>query len=68
MSKRKKGASGGGRKGGDLRGIVARYMREHPDAQYFEMLSDLHRQGYRVNRHGSAELLGYWQDARGGRT
>ena len=50
------------RNGGVSEAMVA-YAAANPRAQYFEALTYLHSCGYRVNRHGSAELLGAWKRA-----
>jgi hypothetical protein len=52
------------RRRGDVSQAIIAYMREHPDADYFEMLNDLQARGYRVNRHGNTQLMAQWQSAR----
>jgi hypothetical protein len=52
------------RRRGDVPTAIASYMREHPTADYFTMLNDLHAQGYRINRHGNTELMRLWRAAR----
>jgi hypothetical protein len=52
------------RRRGDVSTAIAAYLREHPQADYFAMLNDLHAAGYRVNRHGNSELMALWRAAR----
>lgn len=52
------------RRRGDVSAAIISYMREHPHADYFAMLNDLHASGYRVNRHGNSELMALWRTAR----
>jgi hypothetical protein len=52
------------RRRGDVSAAIGAYMQEHPHAGYFEMLNDLHARGYRVNRHGSTEMMRLWESAR----
>ena len=47
----------------DFRGAIRAYMREKPQAQYFEMIRGLHAQGVRINRHGSWLIHQHWQRA-----
>jgi hypothetical protein len=49
---------------GDVSAAIVAYLRENPDADYFEMLNDLHARGYRVNRHGNTELRSLWKSVR----
>ena len=51
------------RRHGDVAAAITGYMREHPHADYFEMLNDLYVDGYRVNRHGNIGLMEQWQAA-----
>ena len=64
MGTKKKSRKRSGRNGGDLAAIIRSYVQQHPDAQYQEVLDGLHAQGYRINRHGSRQLYGLWEDAR----
>jgi hypothetical protein len=43
---------------------IEAFLKRNPDAQYQEMLDAFHRAGFRVNRHGSAEILGRYQRAK----
>jgi len=52
------------RKGHDLASIIMAYVKEHPEAQYFEVLASLNSRGYRINRHGSGKLIGLYNAAR----
>lgn len=52
------------RRRGDVAAAITAYVQEHPHAQYFEMLEDLHSRGYKVNRHGSYELMQLFKAAR----
>lgn len=51
------------RRRGDVPEAINAYMRQNPNAQYFEMLNDLHARGYRVNRHGNSKLMSLWLEA-----
>ena len=48
----------------DLRGAIRAYLRNSPQAQYFETLRQLHAQGVEINRHGSWLVRQYWQQAK----
>ena len=52
------------RRRGDVVEAINAYMKQSPDAGYFEMLSDLHARGYRVNRHGNSALMSLWLKVR----
>jgi hypothetical protein len=52
------------RRRGDVAAAIASYIREHPHADYFAMLNDLHAAGYWVNRHGNSDLMALWRAAR----
>ena len=52
------------RRRGDVHAAIFAYMQQYPHAGYFEMLNDLHAQGYRVNRHGNGDLVRQWRSAR----
>jgi hypothetical protein len=52
------------RRRGDVAAAISAYLQQNPHAQYFDMLEGLHSKGYRVNRHGNAELMTLYQDAR----
>lgn len=52
------------RRRGDVAEAINTYMKQSPDASYFEMLYDLHAHGYRVNRHGNSGLMSLWLKAR----
>ena len=43
---------------------IEAFLKRHPDAQYQEMLDGLHTAGFRVNRHGSADILGRYERAK----
>jgi hypothetical protein len=51
------------RRRGDVAAAINAYMQQNPNAQYFEMLNDLHAGGYRVNRHGNIGLMNLWLKA-----
>lgn len=48
------------RRRGDVAEAISAYTQQSPDADYFEMLNDLHARGYRVNRHGNSGLMELW--------
>jgi hypothetical protein len=52
------------RRSGDVAEAIKVYMEQNPDAQYFDLLDDLHARGYRVNRHGNIGLMDLWLTAR----
>jgi hypothetical protein len=52
------------RRRGDVAEAINAYMQQNPNADYFEMLYDLHARGYRVNRHGNTGLMRLWLKAR----
>jgi hypothetical protein len=62
MSKPSKGQQK--RRRGDVAETIIAYMKQSPNADYFEMLDDLHARGYRVNRHGNRALMSLWLKAR----
>ncbi len=43
---------------------IEAFLKRYPDAQYHEMLDALHSAGFRINRHGSAEILGRYKRAK----
>ena len=47
-----------------LDGDIEAFLKRNPDAQYQEMLDAFHRSGFRVNHHGSAEILGRYKRAK----
>jgi hypothetical protein len=52
------------RRRGDVEEAINAYMQQNPNADYFEVLNDLHARGYRVNRHGNSGLMSIWLKAR----
>jgi hypothetical protein len=44
------------RRRGDVEAAINAYMKQSPNAQYFEMLNDLHAQGYRLHFPGFSAL------------